>query len=146
MMSTGDNTPGWVRSILRWKPTWVLSRIVLTSAFWIGALDKLIHFQDAIAEQAHWGLKPPALFAGMTIAVELIGSWLVIRGRLVWLGAGMLGVFTLLATLIAHAFWTLHGDALMQTFNTFLEHMGLIAAFVMVAMLAESHNRSDHKG
>ena len=35
---------------------------------------------------------------------------LILSGRLVWLGAGMLGVFTALAAFTANAFWTMQGQ------------------------------------
>ena len=75
----------------------------------------------------------------MTIAVELIGPALILSGRLVWLGAGMLGVFTLLAAFTANAFWTMAGpgagaERFMAT-NAFFEHLGLIGGFILVALV-----------
>src|SRR5260221_7155793 len=109
--SSAAADPRWIDAILNWRGTLLLSRIALTSAFWIGGLTKLLNFQNAVAEQAHFGLRPAGLFAMLTIIVELVGSALVIGGRLVWLGAGALGVFTGLATLLAHRFWETTGDA-----------------------------------
>ena len=82
--------PRWVDAILDWNGTWLLARLALTCAYWIGGLTKLLDFPGAIAEQQHFGLAPPALFAAATIAIELIGSALVVAGRWVWLGAGAL--------------------------------------------------------
>ncbi len=137
MASATATDPRWVDAILDWRGTWPLSRVALTSAFWIGGLTKLIDFPGAVAEQAHFGLSPAALFAVLTILVELVGSGLVISGRLVWLGAGALGVFTGLATLLAHPFWDLAGDARFEAMNSFFEHLGLIAGLVMAARLGE---------
>jgi uncharacterized membrane protein YphA (DoxX/SURF4 family) len=134
--------PGWVDAILDWPGTWPLSRVALTSAFWIGGLTKLLDFPSAVAEQAHFGLRPAALFAVLTIVVELAGSALVISGRLVWLGAGALGVFTALATLLAHDFWAMAGEARFQAMNSFFEHLGLIAGMVMAARLGERRRTS----
>ena len=128
--------PRWVEAVLDWDGTWLLSRIALTSAFWIGGLTKLLNFQNAVAEQAHFGLRPAALFAILTICVELVGSALVISGRLVWLGAGALGVFTGLATLLAHRFWETTGDARVEAMNGFFEHLGLIAGLVLITALS----------
>jgi uncharacterized membrane protein YphA (DoxX/SURF4 family) len=135
MSNYTEQTPAWVVNILQWKMTAILARVVLTCAYWIGGLNKAFHFQDAIAEQAHFGLQPAALFAVATIAVELIGSLMVISGRWVWLGAGALGVFTLMANLVANAFWNMDGQARFMAMNAFLEHLGLIAGFVIVSIL-----------
>ena len=137
MRSATAADPRWVDAILEWRVTSLLSRIALTSAFWIGGLTKLLDFPSAVAEQAHFGLQPPALFAILTIFVELVGSALVISGRRVWLGAGALGVFTALAMLLAQRFWDMAGDARFQTMNSFFEHLGLIAGLVLAARLGE---------
>jgi len=129
-------TPRWVDAILDWNGTWLLARLALTCAYWVGGLAKLFDFPGAIAEQQHFGLEPAALFAAATIAVELVGSALIVAGRWVWLGAGMLGVFTLLATVIAHAFWTMQGHERFLATNAFVEHLGLVAGLAMAAMLA----------
>jgi uncharacterized membrane protein YphA (DoxX/SURF4 family) len=132
-----DREPAFVGAILNWQGTWLLSRIALTSAFWIGGLTKLLNFPGAVAEQVEFGLRPAALFAVLTIAVELVGSALVVSGRLVWLGAGALGVFTGLAMLLAQRFWDMAGEARFETMNSFFEHLGLIAGLLMAARLGE---------
>jgi transmembrane protein len=60
---------------------------------------------------------------------------LVILNLRTWLGAGALGVFTALATVMAHQFWTLDGVERVRELNTFLDHLAIIAAFVLVAIL-----------
>ncbi len=82
-------------------------------------------------------MTPPALWAAVTIAVELIGPLLILTGRFVWLGAAMLGVFTALAALTANGFWTMQaGPERFAATNAFFEHIGLVGGFVLVAMLA----------
>jgi uncharacterized membrane protein YphA (DoxX/SURF4 family) len=135
--------PSFVGAVLDFTPTAFLARLLLVSAYLVGGMTKLGDWPGAIAEQAHFGLTPPALWAGLTIAVELIGSILVVggrlilSGRLVWLGAGMLGVFTFFAALVANAFWAMpEGPERFGTMNAFYEHMGLVGGFVLVALLA----------
>lgn len=130
-------TPRFVAAILDWRPTWFIARLALTSAYLLGGIVKLTDWQGAVAEQAHFGMSPPALWAALTIGLELIGPLLILTGRLVWLGAGMLGVFTLLAAFTANAFWAMPAgqDRFMAT-NAFFEHIGLIGGFIAVAMIA----------
>jgi uncharacterized membrane protein YphA (DoxX/SURF4 family) len=127
--------PRFVGVILDWRGTWLIARLALLSAYLLGGVTKLLDWPGALAEQAHFGLQPAALYAALTLAVELIGSALILSGRLVWLGAGMLGVFTGLTAFIASDFWTMQGQARFEATNTFFEHFGLVAAFVMVAMI-----------
>jgi uncharacterized membrane protein YphA (DoxX/SURF4 family) len=137
------NTPGFVTAILDWRPTWFLARLALSGAYLLGGLVKLTDWHGAVAEQAHFGMQPAALWAALTIAVELIGPALILSGRLVWLGAGMLGVFTFLAAITANAFWTMAPGSAERfgATNAFFEHLGLIGGFVLVALVAERERR-----
>ena len=113
-----------------------LSRAGLCVAYAYSGVAKLFDFHGAMAEQAHFGLSPPALFAALTIAVQLGGSALILfaHGRLAALGAAALAGFTLAATFVGHPFW---GETGMQRFadlNAFLEHFGLIGGFALIAL------------
>ena len=104
----------------------------------MGWLIKLTDWHGAVAEQANFGMSPPAFWAALTIGLELVGPVLILTGRLVWLGAGMLGVFTLLAAFTANAFWTMPmGQERFMATNAFFEHIGLIGGFIAVAMIAQ---------
>jgi len=143
MAETAGLTPRWVDAILEWRATWFLARLTLSSAYLIGGVDKAIDFPAAVAEQAHFGLEPAWAWAMVTIIVELGGSLLLIWGRLVWLAAGALGVLTATAMLVANNFWAMEGQARFMAMNSFFEHLGLIAAFALAAMLAANTGRRE---
>lgn len=127
--------PHWVAALLALPGMTLLARLLLTSAYWWGGIAKLADWPGALAEQRHFGLEPAPLFAVATIAVELLGSILVVSGRALWLGAGMLGVFTLIASLISRPFWAMKGAEGAMALNGFLEHLGLIGGLMLAAML-----------
>jgi uncharacterized membrane protein YphA (DoxX/SURF4 family) len=135
-MKDVSNQPSFVRAILGWPATWFLARLALISAYLIGGVSKLGDGPSAVAEQVRFGVHPPELTAALTIFVEIVGSALILSGRLVWLAAGGMGIFTLLTAFIASPFWTMQGQARFTAINDFFEHLGLVAAFVMVAMIA----------
>ena len=137
MTQHAAGTPRWVRDLLSWQWTWRLARVALVSAYSIGGVNKLLDFTAAVAEQEHFGLHPAWLWAVLTIVVEIGGSLLVLTGRLVWLGAGGLGVLTAVAMLVATNFWAMTGHDRFMALNTFFEHLGLIAGFVLVSIRAE---------
>jgi transmembrane protein len=120
---------------LRAPATAAAARIVLCLPFWWSGLNKLLDFSGGTAEMAALGLEPAWLLNALTIFVQLGGSLLVILNRWTWLGAGALGVFTALATVLAHQFWMLDGVERFRELNTFLEHLAIIAGFVLVAMI-----------
>lgn len=134
-----DN-PRIVDAILAWPATAFIARLALTGPYLLGGIMKLADWQGAVAEQAHFGMQPAALFAAATIAVELIGPALILLDRLAWLGAGMLGLFTLLAAMVANAFWTMPVSGQAQdrfmAINAFFEHLGLIGGFILIAILS----------
>jgi uncharacterized membrane protein YphA (DoxX/SURF4 family) len=138
----GTRDPAWVDAVLDWRWTWLFARLGLCSAFILGGFTKLIYFQSAVAEQAHFGLKPAAVWAAAAILVEIGGSALVVLGRYAWLGAGAMGVLTAVAMFVANDFWNMTGPAHFAALNAFFEHAGLIAGLVMAALIAEHDNRS----
>jgi uncharacterized membrane protein YphA (DoxX/SURF4 family) len=135
-MLAKTDTPSWIEAILSWPWLLPVARIALTSAFLIGGIQKLVDFSGAVAEQAHFGLQPAWLWAAAAIIVELAGSLLVIFGRWVWLGAGALGVLTAVAMLTANNFWAMTGHDRFIALNAFFEHLGLIAGFILVSVMA----------
>ncbi len=139
---TAARTPRFVGAILDWRWTGFLARLALVGAYLLGGIVKASDWTAAVAEQAHFGMSPPAIWAALTVAIEIVGPLLILSGRLVWLGAGMLGVFTLFAAITANAFWAMPaGQERFMATNAFFEHLGLIGGFVLAAMVAEMEAR-----
>jgi uncharacterized membrane protein YphA (DoxX/SURF4 family) len=136
------DSPAWVAMLVRRPWVMPLVRICLVSAYLIGGVTKLLHFDAAVAEQVHVGLHPGWLWVALAILVEIAGSLCVIFNRLTWLGAGGLAALTVVAMLVANNFWRLEGMARFMALNSFFEHLGLIAAFVMVTYLASGERRA----
>ena len=134
--------PSWVEAVLEWRATWWLARLALSSAYILGGVTKLLDFPAAVAEQEHFGLHPGWIWAALSIVIELLGPLLILTGRWVWLGAGALGVLTAIASFVANNFWDMQGLVRFQATNTFFEHIGLIAGFVFVALIASRDQRN----
>lgn len=134
-----DVPPTPIVRLLRsnWFRRFVLA--LLTLPYWLSGLTKLANFPGALAEANQFGLQPAPLAVTATIAVQLVGSAMLILGRRAWLAAGALGVFTMVATLIAHPFWMLADsiERFHQT-NTFVEHLALIGGLALAAILADA--------
>ncbi|ORE93321.1 DoxX family protein [Aurantimonas sp. 22II-16-19i] len=112
---------------------------LLTLPYWSSGIRKLFDLDGALGEARNFGLEPAALIVMATILVQIGGSLLLVFGRMVWLGAGALGVFTAAATVVAHAFWTVSDP--MERFhatNTFLEHAGLIGGLILATIIVET--------
>jgi transmembrane protein len=129
-------TPRFVADILRSTWLWHFSRVLITFMYWYAAIGFIIHFHSAEADITLTGLRPRWLIAGLTIAVELIGSGLIILDRAVWFGAGMLGVFTLLTIPLDHAFWNMTGLAAVQARLESEEHLTVVGGLIIVSILS----------
>jgi uncharacterized membrane protein YphA (DoxX/SURF4 family) len=135
--------PAPISALLRTRWFAVATTAFLTLPYWISGFAKLADLGGALAEAAHFGLEPAALVVATTILVQIGGSALLLLGRMAWLGAGTLGVFTAIATIIAHPFWEVADPlARFHERNTFLEHAGLIGGLILAAILAEREIRS----
>jgi uncharacterized membrane protein YphA (DoxX/SURF4 family) len=125
------------------NPLIFLGLLGLCAAYLQGGLNKLLDFPGAVAEAAHFGLPFPAVTAAATIALELGASALILTGRLRWLGAAALAAFTLAATFIALRYWELPpGQPRFMAANAFYEHLGLVGAFLLVALWDRRHDRA----
>ncbi len=120
------------------KGWWWLGRIGLCLPYAWSGVSKLLDFPGAVAEQAHYGMLPPALYAAGAIVVQLGGCLAVLfcRGRWRAGGAIVLALFTIVATVIGHPYWTMAGMQRVHTLNAFLAHAGLVGGFVLIAAQA----------
>lgn len=120
------------------KPTaTVIARIALTFPFWISGVLKLVDFEAGVAEMAGFGLEPAHIFNVATVVTQLAGSLLIIFGAYVWLGAGVLGVFTGLTVFLVHRFWIITEEPFRTiALHTSAEHIGIIGGLLAIAILA----------
>lgn len=108
----------------------VLARIGLSAVFLYSGLDKLARWPSAVGEAAALGLPQPALAMAATILVQLAGGLSVLLGVRARFGAGLLLLFAVAATLIAHWPFGLDGAAFRQQLTLCLVggFLALIAA------------------
>jgi uncharacterized membrane protein YphA (DoxX/SURF4 family) len=110
-----------------------LGLLLLCAAYLQGGLNKLLDFGSAVGEMQHFGLQPAAPLALLVIGGELGAAAMVLTGRLRWLGAAWLALFTVAASFVANRYWELAGTARFMAANSFYEHLGLAGGFLLVA-------------
>lgn len=136
MMNAGTSVRTRIAHLLRAPAIYTLALLALCAAYIQGPLTKILDFNGAIGEMAHFGLRPPVVFAVVVILFELVASAMVVSGIKRWIGALALAGFTLIATGIALRFWEMPvGMDRMMAMNAFFEHLGLAGAFVIVAAI-----------
>ena len=128
--------PSVINALLKARAFQFFARVLLTLPFWGAAIQHTVQWSTVPGEMAHFGLNPPVVYGLALIVTCMVGSVLVILGgRLTWLGAGALGVFTALTIPIAHAFWNMQGDMAMTEFRTVMEHVSIIGGLMVVAAM-----------
>jgi len=131
-------TPAPIATLLSDRRLGIAAAVLLTLPYWSSGILKLADWRGSLGEAGRFDLEPAIVVVMLMILVQLGGSLLVIMGRLAWFGAGALGVFTALATLIAHPFWSVADPASrFRECNIFLEHVGLIGGLLLAAVLRE---------
>ncbi|MEH2484610.1 putative membrane protein YphA (DoxX/SURF4 family) [Bradyrhizobium sp. AZCC 2230] len=127
-MIAGKLAPLFCTPALHW-----IGLLCLCSAYLQGGLTKAFDFRAALDEMNQFGLKPAAPLAIVVIVMEIGASGLVLSGFFRWVGALMLGGFTLCATFVANRFWNAPLPKRYLTENAFFEHLGLVGGFILVA-------------
>lgn len=136
-------TPGFIAALLEVPGVAVFTRVLLTFMFWASGLGLLANYGQSVEIFASLGFSQPALIVIATVATQLIGSALVISGRYVWLGAGMLGVFTFLTIVLVHNFWAMpEGPQKVNSFHTATEHLTVIGALILVTIFMQRREKA----
>jgi putative oxidoreductase len=110
-----------------------VARLMLSIVFlWSGA-DKLLHWSAGVAEIAAAGLPNAPLLLAATVIAQLAGGLSVALGIWARLGALALAGFTIVATLLFHAYWSA-ADAMehQRQLTTFLEHVAIVGGFLAI--------------
>jgi transmembrane protein len=115
----------------------MITRVVLTSFFWIAGIFGLLKFDVMVATIRQHGFSSPRYIVAAMIVTELAGSVLLITDafQLGWFGAGWLGIFTFLSIPLGHPFWKFQRPKRMEEMQIALEHFALIGGLMAAAAL-----------
>lgn len=129
--------PELIYELIKSEHFGVIARFVLTSFFWTSAIFGIFGFTMMVKEIEGNHLPAPCLLAVMIIVTELVGSALLVSNYLSlgWLGAGALGVFTILSIPLGHAFWKYDQPKRMAEFQIAMEHLGVTGGLMCAAVV-----------
>jgi uncharacterized membrane protein YphA (DoxX/SURF4 family) len=112
----------------------LLLRFLLCSAYVWSGVTKLIAFHATAKHfSSRFQLPAPHAAVALTIGVQLAGSAMFITGWMAAIAAIALALFTMAATVVVYPFWKMTGVERSRNIETLLEHVGLAAAFVILA-------------
>jgi putative oxidoreductase len=119
-----------MKDVLCWTP--LLGRIGLSAIFLLSGVNKITNWdQTAQYMQAH-GMPLAPLFLGGAIVLELVGGLSVLVGYKARLGAALLILFLIPATLIFHNFWAFQGQEQQMQMIMFLKNVAILGGLLLV--------------
>jgi putative oxidoreductase len=115
-----------------WNLVYTLGRVALVAIFIWSGLNKLMSPAGMNAMLAGKGFPQPMLFTYLAGSVELLLGLLVAVGWKTRLAAAGLVAFTIAATLIAHNFWDMTGQARTMNQIHFMKNLSIAGALLML--------------
>jgi uncharacterized membrane protein YphA (DoxX/SURF4 family) len=113
----------------------LIARLLMSLVFLASGIEKALHWSAGLAEIEAAGLPlAPAMLAA-TVVTQLGGGLSLALGLWARLGALALAGFTVLATVLFHAFWNASGPAAEHELTTFLEHVAMVGGFLALVVV-----------
>jgi putative oxidoreductase len=116
------------------KSFFVLSgRILLSLIFVMSGFSKISGWENTLGYMASKGMPMTQFFLFMAIVIEIAGGLSLLMGYKTRVGASLLIVFLIPATLIFHNFWTLTGMEQQMQMIMFMKNLAIIGGLLVVA-------------
>ncbi len=115
----------------------LVARCCLAAVFLVSGIHKACWHSKAVEE---WRLaEAPRYTLPPTIILHIAGSLALISGWHAREAAFALAVFTLLATIKVHHFWTMQGEEKLIRSRTALANLGVIGGLLILAAVGPGH-------
>lgn len=111
----------------------LLGRIAIAALFLPAGLNKLMGMEGVTSYFASLGLPVVAVLVWVVIAIEVLGGVALILGYKTRLVAIGLAIFTVLASIVGHAFWSAPVDAAFIAQLLFFKNMAVTGGLLILA-------------
>jgi len=108
----------------------LLSRVLLAALFLPAGISKIAGFAGTAAYIASVGLPLPELGAAIAVVVEVGGGLALLAGYQTRLVALLMAIFTVVAGVFFHAFWTAAPEQLMVQQIMFMKNIAIAGGFL----------------
>jgi len=115
------------------NPLSLVGRILLAFLFLPAGIGKLTGFAGTVGYIASVGLPLPQVAAAIALVVEIVGGIALIVGFGTRFAALALAVFTLVASIFFHNYWTLPADQQMMQQLMFFKNIAVIGGLLTLA-------------
>ncbi len=111
----------------------LLGRIAIAALFLPAGLNKLMGMEGVTSYFTSLGLPVVAVLVWVVIAIEVLGGVALILGYKTRLVAIGLAIFTVLASIVGHAFWAAPVDAAFIAQLLFFKNMAVTGGLLVLA-------------
>ena len=111
----------------------VLGRLLIAALFLPAGLSKITGFEGTVGYIGSVGLPAPALGAVIAIAVEVLGGLALIVGWQTRITSLVLALFTLVASVIFHAYWAAPAEQAFVVQLLFFKNIAVIGGLLILA-------------
>jgi len=113
-----------------WGP--LAGRVLITFIFLRSAYGKITGFTVVSGMMAKKGMPFSDVLLVGAIALEIVGGLMVLAGWHARIGALLLAIFLVPATLIFHNFWAVDPAQLTNQLNHFVKNLSILGALVFI--------------
>lgn len=111
----------------------LIGRVLIALIFAYFGYMKAMNFGGTIGYFAKWGFPLPQAAAALAVIFELGGGILLIIGWKTRWVAWALALYTVIATAVAHRYWTYPPDQAFNQMSHFFKNVSLIGGLLYVA-------------
>lgn len=117
-------------------PALFAARTLMALLFLVAGTRKLLAWGATVGYFNKLGIPLPEIALGLTVALEIVGGIALVLGWRVQAVAVVMGVFTLISALIAHAFWAAEPPQFNAQLLNFLKNTAMAGGFLLLAYVA----------
>jgi putative oxidoreductase len=108
------------------------ARLLLATLFLIFGWRKLRDYSGTVAQMVQLRVPVPVLAAVVATFMELPVAFTIAVGALTRLSALLMAFYTLGTALIGHRYWTVTGDAQVDSMDGFYKDLSIIGGFLLL--------------
>lgn len=108
----------------------LLARLLMVALFLPAGLNKIGGFEGTVGYIASVGLPLATVGAVIAIVIEVAGPLALLAGFQTRLAAGVLAVFTLVATVFFHNFWAMPAEQQFVQQLMFFKNLGVVGGLL----------------
>lgn len=113
-------------------PVAAIARILVALMFVLAGFGKLAGLEGTAGYIASQGLPAPMVLAFASGLLEVVAGLALALGWQARIAAGALAAFTLVATLIFHAFWSVPADQAFMQQLLFMKNLSIVGALLFI--------------